>query len=620
MKYGSLARISSLFLITSIFLSISAPLSIAENLLWGNQWTGPWIDTILYKPNDSDVHNVRALIEGDVDIIGGHILPQFIDELSDTEDIEILEVLRFGYGITQINCAKYPMNLTNFRRAVAFALDKHRIIDEGWLGYADLLDSHIPRQHSACIDEEMAYHYYDEDIEKGIDLLTSAGFADTDNDGWLEGPSILGPGTIKLDPIQVETTTGFPRDVIVDVVVHAMKALGIPAEYKMSSFEDYRARLFYHGDYDMIFHGETWSTQDLDFYALDHMSENINKPYHNLPNWSNDTWDDLAQIVLHSTHWDEIINTAKSMEHIWVHSCPALIMYQNVQFTAHRTDRFEGITPSIFSGSPNFFTNLRVHRKEEAILGGTYIWSVERDTRTFNPLTGAATYIEEILYDPLVRIGPNGNDLLWMCESYSIKVHEDNPDITEGHTRIIVDIIQNATWSDGLPLTAEDFAFTLNFIHDYVPFSGLEDMVACYAPTPFQLFCEFNTETYWHWHNVAYTAAIPPQTWINYTTNYYEYQPDSSSLDDMIVSGPFTPSLWIPGEYIELKQNPEYFRNPRKIIPETAGPVNTTVSTTIMFDEMRFIIGIVAGTIAAGFVIIAGGYLIFQYTAPLKVT
>ena len=88
----------------------------------------------------------------------------------------------------------------------------------------------------------------------------------------------------------------------------------------------------------------------------------------------------------------------------------------------------------------------------------------------------------------------------------------------------------------------------------------------------------------------------------------------------MVVSGPFKPTLWIPFEYEELTQNPDYFKNPRKIIPETITETTpTTTSTTLTFDSTRVLVGIIAGTIGAAIVITAGGYLIFHYTAPLKV-
>jgi ABC-type transport system substrate-binding protein len=265
-----------------ILFCINTPVVHAQNVLWGNQWSGPWVDKIVCKPLLSDQNPIFALVEGEIDIIGNDIDQISADELRDVENIAIMEELRYGYGITAINCAKYPMNITNFRRAVAFALDKNEIVS---MSGAALLDCHIPRQNPACIEEEMTYHYYDENMGKGRELLTDAGFIDTDNDAWLEGPSLDGPGTIELDPIIVEFHPGYPRSLYADTVYQALLNLGIPAELKESLYNEYISRLEYHREYDMVFHGRNWITPDLDGYALDYLSEYREEPYYNVENW-----------------------------------------------------------------------------------------------------------------------------------------------------------------------------------------------------------------------------------------------------------------------------------------------------------------------------------------------
>ena len=576
---GILAYISivMLIMITNLPLGVKA-------VQVGNQWTGPWVDKIVYRvmPNESD--RFLALIDGDVDIIGGRISPSFLD-IQWAEGIEVVEFLKLGYGIVEINCAKYPMNMTNFRRAVAFALDKNRIIEKGWLGLALLLDCHIPQQHPASIEDKLDYHYYDKQIEIGAKLLAQEGFVDSDDDGWLEGPGPEGAGTIELETIIVEGQATPQVEIYVETMIQALLDLGINAESRLSSIFDYdpRPRAFYHGEYDMLFHEEEWSDFDLDFYARDHSSEYINTPLYNTPNWSNATWDSYADTVLHSTDYDEIIETVRKMEEIWVHSCPAIVLFQPTYFTAFRYDGFENITPTIFEGAPSFFTNLKVRPKDRVTLGGTYTWAIPTDILSFNHFSMNSPYAESILmmiFDSLIKIDPKGNDMLWMCESYTIRTHEDNPSIPENHTRIIVNIVQNATWSDGTPITAEDFAFSLNFMRDHVPLAGVEliDMVSCYTPTNDKLICEFDSESYWHWHAISYKSVIPRHVWLEHADNYDEYQPQPEAVDEMIVSGPFIPSTWVQGVYTELIQNPLYLRNPRHFM-------NWTSTNTVLDNE-----------------------------------
>jgi ABC-type transport system substrate-binding protein len=559
-----------------LFLTSVLPLSVQATQK-GNQWTGPWIEKLVYKVIPDETDRFYALINGDVDIIGGRISTSFFD-YQWIEDIEVTDTLQLGYGITHINCAKYPMNITNFRRAVAFALDKHRIIEEGWLGLAQLLDCHIPRQHPASIEDEMTYHYYDENVAEGIRLLELEGFIDSDDDGWREGPGPEGPGTVELNTFVVWGHQSTQIDIFVDTVIQALLNLNISAESRYFEERDWWR---YYGDYDMEFHTINWNNLDLDFYARDMSSDYVNTPLYNTPNWSNATWDSYADIVLHSTDYDEIIEAVKQMEKIWVYSCPSLVMYQSTSFTAYRTDEFEGITPSILYGASNYFTNMKIHRKSGDIIGGTYSWAIPKDILSFNHYSvnsEFAGYILDPLFDSLVKIGPDGNDILWMCEDYQVLTHADDSSVPEGQMRILVDVIQNATWSDGTPITAEDFAFSLNFIRNNVPVAGADlfHMFRCYAVSSTELLIEFDSVSFWHWHNIAYKRIIPEQVWIDYADAYDQYQPSPSNLDEMMISGAFLPTTWAQGEFVELSQNSMYFRNPR-LLPD---PSNTTTTST----------------------------------------
>lgn len=76
---------------------------------------------------------------------------------------------------------------------------------------------------------------------------------------------------------------------------------------------------------------------------------------------------------------------------------------------------------------------------------------------SFNPLTAvgsAARMVNDLIYTPLIDIGP---DLLprWRT-SLAYRA-----DITDGGKRYVLHLRKNATWSDGVPLTAKDVVFSL---------------------------------------------------------------------------------------------------------------------------------------------------------------
>jgi peptide/nickel transport system substrate-binding protein len=170
-----------------------------------------------------------------------------------------------------------------------------------------------------------------------------------------------------------------------------------------------------------------------------------------------------------------------------------------------------------------------------------------------------------MMYDSLIRQGPDGLDVPWLAESYRIETHEDNPSITQGHTRLTFELVQNATWSDGTPLTGEDVAFTLNYYREGFgnPYGAdLTDMQAAYAPTRYSVIVEFEVESYWHLHTVGYKPIIPKHVFqgTNYS-NWNLWNPNPPN-DVMITSGPFNVSEYVAGEYVELTYNPNYFFGP----------------------------------------------------------
>ncbi|MCE4598695.1 MAG: ABC transporter substrate-binding protein [Desulfurococcales archaeon] len=92
-----------------------------------------------------------------------------------------------------INNQKYPLNLTEFRRAMAYAINVDEIIERVFEG--TVLKSNsvgflpIPswqRFYAKDLDEEMGFKY---DPDKANEILDKLGFKDIDGDGYRETPS-----------------------------------------------------------------------------------------------------------------------------------------------------------------------------------------------------------------------------------------------------------------------------------------------------------------------------------------------------------------------------------------------------------------------------------------------
>ncbi len=604
-------RVASIILISALVWMCISPLLVSANTTdLTVTKAGPYVNKLVFKVITGADQEVLKLQNNEIDLIGEMVDPVHLDELLSTPNIAVAHTPRNGYGYVTIKTDKYPFNYTAFRRALAFALDKEKISDEVWEGLSEPQDSCVPKVNPWTIEGQLDYTYYEANIPVAEQLLDAAGFIDVDGDGWREGPH-GDPFTVTVECAQTSAIATQVGTIVAD----ALKSIKINAVAKPTDFYEYLNRLYFHGDYDIVFLGASFGSFDVDWLAYEYWSENADEPYYNFPCWRNSTYDSWREQLLHSTDYDEVYEAAIEMQRIWVHACPMIICYENILLSAYRTDVFTGHVNSVFGGVPNWWTSYKVHLKSGQ-MGGTFRWSNPLDVDTFNFMVSSSAYTNNVLnnmYDSLITIGPDGSDIMWLAESYTAETHADNPAVPEGHTRFTFNIIQNATWTDGTPLTAEDVAFSLNYFRNAPgnPYrQDLLDMTAAYAPTPYTVVVEFSTESYWHLHAVSYKPVIQKAFYSNIgLENWNKYNP-KPPVDAMVTSGPFNISEYVKGEFCELTRNPNYFYRP------TAAPTTTTTTggtnTVIITVPFDMTLAAVSGSISAVVVILVGGFIVFR--------
>ncbi|MHA1882002.1 MAG: ABC transporter substrate-binding protein [Candidatus Thorarchaeota archaeon] len=595
-----------------MFMAISPIFAQAQTTVPGAYKNGPYVDKIVFDVITQDDQQVLALVDNEIDVIDQQIDPTFLETLLEAEDIEVVNTLRNGYGYVSINCAKYPLNITAFRRAVAFATDKEAISDSAWDGLSEPQDSCVPKTNPFTIEGQLPYTYYEANVERGIELLDEAGFLDTNADGIREAPD----GSAFDILVECAQSSNIAIEVG-QFVADAMVSLGIDARSEPTDFYEYLNRLYYHGDYDMVFLGTTYTTFDVDWLAYNYWSEYIDEPFQNACNFANASYDAWRDQLLTSTDYDEVYEAAVEMQKIWTYEVPELICYENIQLTAYRTDTFEGFVEDNIDGIPSWWTNYKVHLKDDAggPFGGTLRWCNSQDIDTFNFMASTSGYsqnINQMMWDTLLATDHEGNDIPWLAEDWSSATHADDSAVPEGYTRFQFDMIQNATWTDGTPLTGEDVAFTLNFMRDapgnpYGP--DLQQMTAAYAPTTYSVVIEFNTESYWHLHTVAYKPVLPKHVFEIIGAESWNLWNPNPPTTPMVTSGPFMVSDYVAGEFTELTYNPDYFYGLEHINPTSTDDSTTDDTTTGGFNP---VLALVAGGVGAAVIILVGGFVLLR--------
>jgi ABC-type transport system substrate-binding protein len=523
---------------------------------------------------------IIALLNDEIDLIGCPVDPYLLDFGIDPEDIELSSTLANGYEYVSINCDKYPYNITSFRRALGFALDKTGICYDIMNGTATPLDACVPALNPLSIEGQLPYSYYSKNLFEGNSLLDNAGFEDIDYDGLREAPD----GSNFSVWVQAGNSS------IIDVtvgqfVVDALHDLQVDAVLNMSSDLDNilqigGIRLL---NYDMYVYQRAFDDYDVDWLAYEFWSENSDDLYLNHPSFRNETYDSWRNLLLNATDLWDFRLAAHELQKTVAYECPIIPVFESILYYAYRTDKYEGYVNDIVAGVPGWWTNYKIHLKSDAggPWGGIFRRSIPHGISSFNFMVTSDPYtmnMFEMLYDRLFKRDANGMDMLWLAESFLAETHVDNDAVIEGHVRFTFNLIQNATWTDGMPLTAEDVAYTMNYYRDASgnPYGyDLTNMTAAYAETTYTLIVEFSSESYWHLYDIAYKPIIPKHVFEEVGINDWNLWNPQPPGEIMVTSGPFNISEYVEGEFIELTFNYKYFYTWSPCAP------NYTTSTSI---------------------------------------
>ncbi len=138
---------------------------------------------------------------------------------------------------------------------------------------------------------------------------------------------------------------------------------------------------------------------------------------------------------------------------------------------------------------------------------------------------------------------------------------------------VLYHIHPDATWSDGTPITAEDFAFTyettINPVLDITSRDGYDKMTG-YEVVDDKTFLAIFGEVYAPWRTLFSSPGVMPK-------HVLENQPFNAVWDELITvaSGPFVMDEWVPDERITLSRNPNYWASEDRLSGSPLGDVQT---------------------------------------------
>ena len=599
-----------------VFMAVSPALVIAVDVP-SDLNVGPYVDKIVFKVINNQDQRILALQAGEIEMDNAFFDPVHLPTLDADPDIDIFSALRNGYGHITINCRDYPLNISGFRRAFAFAFDKTAVTAEVLDGFSQEHDSLVPFPNGWCIEDELPYHYYTAQVDIGNRILDNLGFEIDPVSGFRNAPD----GTPFDVVIEYSSSSPEIAGGTAQVGVDALIALHVNAETRAADFNEYTARLDGHGDYDMVFYANNFLTNDVDWLAREYWGEYADTPYRNRCNFANASYDAWRDQLLYGTTYEEVFEAAAEMQKILHENVPRLVCYENTYMQGYRNDQFTGHVEDLAYYISGFWTMRKIHRID-GTRGGTVPVAIGQEPDSFNIYVTNSAYAGAILnnlWPSLYAYAPDLTPYPDLAESCETDTHATDPTVPEGHTRFTINVIQNATWSDGTQLTAEDVAFTFTYafesgIYGNPAAATLTSLIAAYAPTPYTAVIEFDTESYWHFSNFAYNSIIPKHIFNDVDGIGYDgwntWNPVFDPAEPNVNAGPFVFTDFEAGEFYEITANEDYHYYPP--VDDTTSTTTTTTTTTTNGGGFNATLAIVAGAVGAAVVILVGGFVLFR--------
>ena len=548
---------------------------------------GPHVDEVIYRVMRNNDQRILALQTGEIEMDTSYIFgpATHYDTLNADPDIAISNFTRNGYGQLTINCRDYPLNISGLRRAFAYAYDKTLIPDDVFDGFSIVHDSLVPQSSSWCIEDKFDWHYYSNQSDIGNQILDDLGFDINGTTGFRHAPN-GNPFNITI-----EYAPGGIYGIVAYRGVDALHSLHINASTRCSDFLDYKTRVDNHGDYDMVFYGVNFNDNDVDWLAYEFWSDNANVVGQNPSNFRNNTYDGWRNQLLYGTTYEEVYEAASEMQKILQYCVPKLVVYEDILVHAYRNDQYTGHVTDISKHIAGPWSTRNMHLLNGS-LGGAVSIAIKEEPTNFNVFLTENDYSDPImdnLWPSLFKRGPDHTPIPDIAEIIAIETHSDNFAVADGHIRFTIDIIQNATWSDGTPLTGDDvaFSFTYAFESGYYgnpAVNDLLDLFAAYSPASSTVIIEFSTESYWHFANIAYDYIIPKHIFNNSGGIGYEgwntWNPVVDPTEPYVNCGPFIFSDYEEDDYFKIVSNPLFYY---PVVPHgsTTTTASTTTSTTI---------------------------------------
>lgn len=547
-------------LAVSLLLAAVGPLS-AQDVEWSPR--GPYVDEILLPIITDQEAQLIALRRGDIHVYPGLVSPTHIETLEADPNVDITLSPGFHFFYLAMNMRREPLNDIVIRRALAHAINREEIVLSLFQGYVLPLAEFVPPA-SPFYNPDTDVAQYDPELARQI--LDDAGYR-------------VGPDGIRINPrtgeplremtILTPTYEVAPTSAQLGAMIaEAARSIGLPVRAEPLDFNVILDRIQNEsdGDRDFDMYVLAWGLTRFPthLYSLFHSSFDVDGA-ENTPGLRDPEYDAAAERVWTPRNLDEAMEAAYRAQEILSWLQPYVPLYSRPYMDAFRSDVVTGYVPHLGYGAASnvyfsIWTPLNIRRVDRE-RGGTVRWLLPEEPSSLNVLVGTSAYdfqVFGLVYGPgLIAAEPvNNEDFPWEAERWEVGTWI-TPEGTEG-TKVTYWLRDDITWHDGVPFTAEDIKFTMDYLKEQrVPKyqTTWSDYSHAEVHDDHTITVYFNTVSYWHTYNVA--GFLAKHIWedvekFDEFEPWNEPHPTVEGLTKMIGTGPFVFKEYVPGEYVRV--------------------------------------------------------------------
>jgi len=549
--------VSAMFSMTSMIKVPSANAAVPSSV---GPLEGPYFKEIRFKIYASSQAVTQALVAGDVDVIDffeAEQIPDIQPGLT-AGTINYTQGAEQGQWVFALQCQRYPLNITDFRRAIAHLVDKNKIVAEGLQGLAYKIETFCgsPGYGDWAGRDYVTYEF---SPTKAGEILDRLGFVK-----GADGKRIDPKTGLTMRPLVIYARVEHPHRIFsARELARQMDVVGIPYELNEVPRAVTSAKVFLEQDYDIYTAG--WGGgPDVDWMYDNFYS--TSPPSMNFMLFRNSTMDAALDRLKFSPTREQCVQAQQEVERIVSEQLPCIPLYAKAYISPYSSRVTHVVDLAWRSGVTNWMTFFYARDRDQkygSVLNVGWSSDPQQPSPLYNINWWWDGMVVDTVYEYLMDADPvTFKEIPWLAKSWSVEPWTASGDIPG--LKITYNLVENATWHDGLPVTADDVVFTWLYTQreaNPVYISYLLNLVTAEATDRFTAVAYLNTTSYWalHWlgENIP---MIPKHIWEN-ITNSVQYQPITEG--NLIGSGSYKFKEYRPGEYFIIEANPNYWRRPK---------------------------------------------------------